>query len=569
MTTSKLTDANLSRDVYTVNNTSGGTVDGWTRVKVEEFRAAATVSDGSNFAAQLYKNNDGSYKIAFRGTASLTGSGDLIANKSGIVMNQWPAELSRGVDFVLGAIRQIQAEMGGTFAQAAARLTLTGHSQGGWESQVHSKLFNLIGTGFDSPGALSIVGTPEYRKELERLRQLEPEYGKFDSPLKGFTVRQYTFVVGGVDVDIPGTVSDRSYLALGAALWTLSNGGPLVSGVAQALLHRINNIVEFERARLASPLLRWVAGDGSNQGELAVALAAPWTRVLVGGTVQPSAGQVAELVNDFLAGQRGEQLTVRQAGGTLLVESSTGDALLIRPDGSGSSVSTNGIHSTERFFSAGAVPVMTVQMQRDDDGNTMAQVTQAGQRTTFLIGPDGEPLKALVQPLDDDGNVLDSVFVDPMPSKWRRPDPFAPIEERNLEEDYIVLPNGKIITTSGNPAEFPRGPIKVFDEFGQIGYWDPNHPGSHRPNIFDYDDPWRPRGDTPYTGALSEGEDGPTSASISEAFARAIQSISAFSASQPEYPRRRTGVEPAPEAEPSAAPLRPDRRRGGMWAWEP
>jgi hypothetical protein len=379
-------------------------------------------------------------------------------------------------------------------------------------------------------------------------------------------------IVGGVNPNIPGTVMDRSYLALGAGLSGLLL--PAAAGLAatvlfQVKIHSIDNIIAVERARTASPILYRIAEDGGNQSALSVAMSEPWTQVLAGGGIQPSADQVAGLVNDFLAGQRGEQLTVRQAGGTLLVESSTGDSLLIRPDGSGSSISTNGIHSTERFFSAGAVPVMTVQMQRDDDGNTMAQVTQVGQRTTFLIGPDGEPLKALVQPLDDDGNVLDSVFVDPTPSKWRRPDPFVPTAECDLEEDYIVLPNGKIITTSGNPAEFPRGPINVFDEFGQIGYWDPNHPGSHRPNIFDYDDPWRPRGDTPYTGALSEGDDGPTSASISEAFARAIQSISAFSASQPEDPRRRTGVEPAPEAEPAAAQLRPDRRRGGMWAWEP
>lgn len=560
MTASKVVDAILSRDVYTVNNSGSGSVYGWTRVKVEKFSSTASVAAGSNFAAQLYRSDDGLYKISFRGTESLLGEGDVRANVGGVVANVWPAELTRGAEFVYAAIREIQKREGGTFEQSAARLSLTGHSQGGWESKVHTKLFNLIGTAFDSPGAYAIVQTPEYRQQLERLQQLAPDYANFDAPLKGFTERQYTFIVGGVGRDIPGTVSDRSFLFLSAALLTSRALGLTASAVTQALIHRIDNIVNVERARETSPFLYRIAEDGSNQNALAVALSEPWARVMAGGAEQPSADAIAELMSNFLAAHRGSEVKVRQADGTLLIETARGDTLLLKPDGSGSSISVNGIAATEVTYRAGGVPLMSLQTQGDDDGNLMVQVTQAGQRNIFVIGPDGRSSGTMIQYLDEHGVVVSTGYEPPM---------------RSLEIDYMVGPRGEIISSAGErmPKRDSNGPTIMVNEWGDWRVWDGGyHDG---PGYGWVNDSWLPRGDVAYTGVAGDNDAGLLDPAVAEAFARIIQSSSSFqaaqaaTAAQAEDARRRIPFEPQQDLQPPPPAVRPDRRRGGSWGWEP
>jgi hypothetical protein len=49
----------------------------------------------------MYQGSDGTYKIAFRGTASLTGKGDTTQNVDGIVAGKWTPETQQAMDFTV------------------------------------------------------------------------------------------------------------------------------------------------------------------------------------------------------------------------------------------------------------------------------------------------------------------------------------------------------------------------------------------------------------------------------------------------------------------------------------
>ena len=133
-------DVKLNQDSYTSNNTNGlaaGT-GGMVRFTVAEYR----LPTGSNFAAQLYQAPDGTYKIAYRGTVNPTGVGDAAMN-AGIVAGRWTAEMGESVKFTLAAIQQVAIRNGISFNDAKNLFTLTGHSQGGFESELNAKFLAL------------------------------------------------------------------------------------------------------------------------------------------------------------------------------------------------------------------------------------------------------------------------------------------------------------------------------------------------------------------------------------------------------------------------------------------
>ena len=86
MSKNLLLDSQLSKDSYQSNNSDIGNIGDWTRLKVVQYKGDPTGA-GANFAAQFYKDANGSYKIAYRGTDNLTGAGDLEINK-GILSGQ-------------------------------------------------------------------------------------------------------------------------------------------------------------------------------------------------------------------------------------------------------------------------------------------------------------------------------------------------------------------------------------------------------------------------------------------------------------------------------------------------
>jgi|GEM_PF-4582308 len=88
MDTRFLDDATLDKYSYTLNNSNTAlNINGWQPIQVVQFTQEST-----NFAAQLFKNADGTYKIAYRGTQSLISSGDTVMNGGTIVANVWTQE---------------------------------------------------------------------------------------------------------------------------------------------------------------------------------------------------------------------------------------------------------------------------------------------------------------------------------------------------------------------------------------------------------------------------------------------------------------------------------------------
>lgn len=536
MTHDFVTDAMLSKDVYEVYNSGKGAVGGWQRIAIGGVNPGYMVESGANFAGQLYRSTEGAYKIAIRGTANPTGDGDWQANKS-IAGGSWAAEFSKGIDFVYRAIWQVAYLEKTNFANAAAMISITGHSQGGTESEVYAKMFNLRGTNIDGPGAAAIVSSADYRYEWERLRRKVPDY-VFDRPLKDFVARQYTLFIGGVKDHIPGAVQEKSYL------WLLIASSPLGQ---IAVAHKIESIIATEKLRASYPVLRTIVDTGSDPSALAVALSEPWANYLAGGGVQASADTVADLIQSFLSGQGGAQITVRQVDGSLLIESSTGDSFILKPDGSGSSVSTVGITTTEQIYARGALPLASLQVQRDDDGNILAQVTQDGQRAIVAIGPDGSLIAKVTQIIGSNGEVVRTEYQYP---------------ERSLGTDYFVGPNGQIISSAGELMNGPGGPRPtiVVDEWGREHLWNGSHP--ENAGYGWVNDSWLTREDTAYRGTE---ESGMFDADVSQALAQLIQSISGFPQAQQDDPRRRVPLEAPQELQPPPPALRPERRRGGLW----
>lgn len=219
MDTRFLDDATLNKYSYTLNNSNAAlNINGWQPIQVLKFEQTST-----NFAAQLFKSADGTYKIAYRGTQSLVSSGDTVMNVGSIVANVWTQELTDSIKFTDIAIKQIMAETGKSYNDARGLLSVTGHSQGGFEAEVNAKFFGLKGTSLDGPGASAISQTSDFTRLKDELRANNPDL-QINYQIQDFVVRRYTFLVGGVNTHIDNVNVDNSILSLTAsAVTTLAN----------------------------------------------------------------------------------------------------------------------------------------------------------------------------------------------------------------------------------------------------------------------------------------------------------------------------------------------------------
>lgn len=173
MATNLVIDATLSKWSYStsLNNSSASlNIEGWRPVQVTQFIPAS-----NNFAAQLFVGADGTYKIAYRGTASLISSGDTTMNGGSIGLNLWTPEMTDSIKFTHAAIQHIATIKGISYSDARAYLTVTGHSQGGFESEVNAKFFGLSGTSLDGPGAAAITQTQGFLALKNELQASEPQ----------------------------------------------------------------------------------------------------------------------------------------------------------------------------------------------------------------------------------------------------------------------------------------------------------------------------------------------------------------------------------------------------------
>jgi YD repeat-containing protein len=399
-------DAKLNKDSYYSNNRTGGVLnaDGWVCFKVTEYKPAA----GTNFAAQLYQGPDGSYKIAYRGTVDPLGAGDKAMN-AGIVAGHWTAEMSESINFTFKAIKQIQLlEPGLSFEDAKARLTVTGHSQGGFEAELNAKFFGVGGTSIDGPGAAPLVGVAGWNAMKEWARAQEPGVQQ-NYDIGDFTARRYTLLVGGVNLHVGGggMVVDNATASLflqTGAMFTTPLGAAVSLGAQGLYLHKIDNIIALEELRQQQPWLQKIvdANDpASTPFQVAWDISSKWAQVQVGGPGGPvSADDVQAIVVGFLSGRGGQAIAVQEYNRSVRIQASNGDVLTLFSDGSGVKVEGHGIAIVQTEYTLGGQVLASSSVQVDDNGNTLVSRSGQGFSSTYTLDTTGQVIMADLKVFD-------------------------------------------------------------------------------------------------------------------------------------------------------------------------
>ncbi len=367
MATNLLIDAKLSDWSYSASLNNGSAslnIDGWQPVKVPGFTQTS-----DNFAAQLFVGPDGTYKIAYRGTASLTSTGDVTMNGQTIVLNRWTPEMTDSIEFTHAAIKHIARAEGIGYGDARNLLSVTGHSQGGFESEANAKFFGLKGTSLDSPGAAAIAQTQDFVNLKHELQSDEPQL-QSDYPIGEFVARRYTFIVGALNNHVNGVATDNSIVSLTiSAEATLQN--PLIGlGVQAQFLHKIKNIVEMETARANSKFWK-IIGLGEATDSVVAQIGGymyPTTTAGTGdsGSLVTPDPAVMDQIRTFLANDAGLGAVVHVKDGATYIEGN-GASLLIRSDGSGERWIASGDTASQEILGGGSVVTNRVETRIADN----------------------------------------------------------------------------------------------------------------------------------------------------------------------------------------------------------
>ena len=217
-------DAKLSKAVYSsYNQNNTATVEGWNPVKLakEYFKPAEA---DPQFGAQLYEK-DGQFKVVYRGTQP--NLADWSNNPA--IGGVWQQEMTDTIKFAGGALKYVMDSQQVSLDVARSRLATSGHSQGGFQSELAAKFYGLSGTSLDGPGMAQFLLNPNFTTKLRQdMRStffgdaLDDSYaiGKFDS-------RIYT-LVGRIGFHVAGT--DVSYSLSAQAAIGSWLAGPAVGG---------------------------------------------------------------------------------------------------------------------------------------------------------------------------------------------------------------------------------------------------------------------------------------------------------------------------------------------------
>ena len=209
-------DAKLSKAAYsTFNQSTTPEVEGWKPVSlpIQYFNIQTT---DRSFAAQMYEKN-GQYKVVYRGT--IPTAADWANNPA--IAGLWQLEMTDTIRFAGGALRYLMEVKEMTFDAARAALTTTGHSQGGFQSELAAKFYGLSGTSLDGPGMAQFLLSPMFNTTLRNeqralgLADLQNSYSLGD-----FQVRVYT-AVGRLmvhDYDTSVSYSLSAKIAIGSWL---------------------------------------------------------------------------------------------------------------------------------------------------------------------------------------------------------------------------------------------------------------------------------------------------------------------------------------------------------------
>lgn len=235
-------DATLSDAVYRSNNQSDtAVVLGWQPIALE-WRDGYTPPE--TFGAQLYKGPGDQYKVVFRGTEG--NFSDWAANGA-YAANAMHPEWEATTRFTAMALTYVRTTEPTDLADARARLSVTGHSQGGFEAELAARIYGLKGSALDGMGASGV-----FEANKAALIQQAAEQGIEVAPegyeLTDFKARVYT-TVGRLGVHSSGVDVEYSPLYNGLGLLAWYVGGPLASALFQGNLHLIGSLIEIEKAR--------------------------------------------------------------------------------------------------------------------------------------------------------------------------------------------------------------------------------------------------------------------------------------------------------------------------------
>ncbi|MDD5391338.1 MAG: hypothetical protein PHD37_18530 [Gallionellaceae bacterium] len=415
-----LLDAKLNQASYDnayKNGNTGSPVAGWQAIQVKGWDATKQLT--TNFSAQLFKGPDGTYKIAYRGTSDW-GPGDRDTNFS-FVDGTWAPEMTDSIRFTQQAIQAIMTETGKGYDYARGLLSVTGHSQGGFEAELNAKFFGLSGSSLDGPGTSAQVGTRAWNQLKSEIIRQQPDL-QVNYAVTDFLARRYTNLVGGLGQHVAGVVTNDAnlFLAGGNVPWVLGRMAGAGGSVAlQAFLfHKISNIIDLEAARAKSPLLRWISeaddplSPVSTQPQaVAATISGELNQAIVTANELPpldfNALQArADQIAAFLQAHPGE-IQYRINKGTVLIEAN-GDVLLLRQDGSGERWSQDGLggFSQETLGTGGAVTdAMTTTPISDTEA--LVTLTQNG-HTSSTVALSNNSAGLDIQERDASGNLLTS-----------------------------------------------------------------------------------------------------------------------------------------------------------------
>jgi YD repeat-containing protein len=425
-------DATLSKAVYSSNNTdTTPSIEGWQPIKLE-WQQDYTPPD--TFGAQLYKGPGDQYKVVFRGTEG--NFSDWAANGA-YAANAMHPEWEATTRFTAMALTFIQTDARTNLAGARNSLSVTGHSQGGFEAELAARIYGLKGSALDGMGASGV-----FEANKAALIQQAAEQGIEVAPegyeLTDFKARVYT-TVGRLGVHSSGVDVEYSPLYNGLGLLTWYLGGPLASAIFQGNLHSIGSLLEIEKARADNAFMRLITENDSNP------VLTDTTRVAVnalyGGEYQlASLADVASMppgyYETFLAVQGqlpllgvGARVYVRPDESIYLEAQDGSRGALIKKDGSGLSWAQSGTLTETRVLGPGGSVQATLKAQHYDDGTALVETERADgviQRQTFVpdaagrLLPDRTTLsqisetgEALQRTYDASGRLLSQTFTRP------------------------------------------------------------------------------------------------------------------------------------------------------------
>ncbi len=196
--------ANAGAAYDTNNSATAAVVNGWRPIEVTRFHATS-----SDFAAQLYTDSAGHYRIGMRGSELSNFAGDFRRADAALAAGQWDPQLTDAIRFVGEAILQIKNSAAGkdlSLDDIRAAIDGSGHSLGGSLWELASKFYGLSGMNIDGPGIARQIQLGEFAslKEEFRAKGLGELQDNYDLSPGQFQARRYTTV--GAAQDHPGDV---------------------------------------------------------------------------------------------------------------------------------------------------------------------------------------------------------------------------------------------------------------------------------------------------------------------------------------------------------------------------